>query len=61
MDINDDIKYSGETDQQGVMDDLISKRYPDDDSSAEIGPLPSGGWETFFSCRSSVGDFANQT
>jgi len=61
LDINDDITYSGETDQQGVIDDLISKGYLYNNTIAEIGPLPGGGWATFFSWGSSVGDFANQT
>jgi hypothetical protein len=62
VDINHDITYSGEIDQQGVIDDLVRRGYLyDGNNYAEIGPLPGGGWEWFFAWSSSVGDFANQT
>jgi len=61
VDINEDITYSGETDPQGLIDDLISKGHLYNQTVSEIGEYPDGRWSTLFSWGASVGDFAHQT
>jgi hypothetical protein len=61
VNIHPDIKYDGDMDRKGVIDDLVEKEYLYDKYNGRVSVPRGGGWESLFVWSTSAAHFTNQT